>query len=83
MLGMTCIFFCEINYLLLVPIILKEFRFENSQIATYMSLSGVIDVVTRFFIPVITNKIRLHIRVYFLIGIFITTVSRIGEKILN
>ncbi|KAJ8914909.1 hypothetical protein NQ315_016063 [Exocentrus adspersus] len=65
MLGITIANFAELNFSILTPIVLKEFMFEKYEIATFMSLLGAMDIVIRFFIPFMADKIGWSNRVFF------------------
>ncbi|XP_053950576.1 monocarboxylate transporter 9 [Anastrepha ludens] len=67
--GMTIINFVEINFAILTPFILSDFKFSNTQIAIAMSCLGVCDVILRFLTPLLTAKIPLSNKNFFIIGI--------------
>ncbi|KRT80452.1 membrane transporter [Oryctes borbonicus] len=77
MLGITIANFVELNFSILTPFVLKEFHFENFQIATFMSLLGATDVVCRFFIPFIADRMSWQNRSFFLLGVCCMAVGRI------
>ncbi|XP_067641000.1 uncharacterized protein [Eurosta solidaginis] len=68
-LGMTIINFVEVNFAILTPFILSDFKFTNTQIAFAMSSLGVCDVILRFLTPLLTAKIPLSNKNFFIIGI--------------
>ncbi|XP_036319133.1 uncharacterized protein LOC118733712 [Rhagoletis pomonella] len=67
--GMTIINFVEINFAILTPFILSDFKFTNTQIAFAMSSLGVCDVILRFLTPLLTAKIPLSNKNFFIVGI--------------
>ncbi|GJQ75164.1 hypothetical protein Trydic_g9768 [Trypoxylus dichotomus] len=77
MLGINIANFVELNFSILTPFVLKEFHFENFQIATFMSLLGATDVVCRFFIPFIADRMSWQNRSFFLLGVCSMAVGRI------
>ncbi|CAH1992404.1 unnamed protein product [Acanthoscelides obtectus] len=77
MLGMTIANFVEINFSILTPIILTEFNFPKYEIATFMSLLGITDIVFRFSIPFIADKIGWSNRTFFVIGVMSMALGRI------
>lgn len=81
--GMISVYFVECNFSVLTPVILKEFNFEKYQVATYMSVVGATDVMVRFSIPFVANKIKWNNRIYFMLGTVFTTIGRIGKKQLS
>lgn len=79
MLGITVANFAELNFSILTPIILEEFGFGKYEIATFMSLLGSTDIVIRFFIPFIADKIGWSNRTFFLIGVMSMALGRISK----
>ncbi|XP_046802910.1 uncharacterized protein LOC111677395 [Lucilia cuprina] len=75
--GLTLINFVEINFAILTPFILSDFGFEKHQIALAMSLLGTFDLILRFLIPVITAKINLSNKTFFVLGIMGMCIGRI------
>lgn len=80
MVGMTIASFVEINFSILTPIILKEFNFPEIHVATFMSLLGTTDIIFRFTIPFIADKIGWSNRTFFLIGVMSMALARIGKN---
>ncbi|XP_034652729.1 uncharacterized protein LOC117891385 isoform X2 [Drosophila subobscura] len=68
-LGITLINFVEINFAILTPFILNDLGFNSGQIALAMSTLGFFDLIVRFLIPLITAKINLSNRTFFVVGI--------------
>ncbi|XP_012160976.1 uncharacterized protein LOC101460513 isoform X2 [Ceratitis capitata] len=66
--GLTIINFGELNFSILTPFILNDFGFTTSQITSAMSVLGGLDIIVRFFVPFVTEKIPWDNRVFFLIG---------------
>lgn len=75
--GLTLINFVEINFAILTPFILSDFGFKNNEIAMAMSLLGLCDLVVRFLVPLITAKINLSNKSFFIIGILGMCIGRI------
>ncbi|XP_049311454.1 uncharacterized protein LOC105233807 [Bactrocera dorsalis] len=75
--GMTIINFVEINFAILTPFILSDFKFTNTQIAIAMSCLGVCDVILRFLTPLLTAKIPLSNKNFFIIGILGMCLGRV------
>nr|CAH7753375.1 unnamed protein product [Callosobruchus chinensis] len=76
-LGMTIANFAEINFSILTPIILAEFSFAKYEIASFMSLLGLTDVVLRFTIPFVADKIGWSNRTFFVVGVMCMALGRI------
>ncbi|KAH8235795.1 hypothetical protein KR032_007812 [Drosophila birchii] len=67
--GLTFINFGELNFSILVPFILADFGFDTSQTTLAMSLCAGFDLLMRFLVPFITEKMPWDNRVFFLIGV--------------
>ncbi|EDX18382.1 GD15585 [Drosophila simulans] len=74
--GITLINFVEINFAILTPFILSDLGFNKDQIALAMSTLGFFDLVVRFLIPLITAKINLSNRTFFVVGILGMCIGR-------
>lgn len=77
MVGITIANFAELNFSIMTPIIMAEFNFLKYEIATFMSLLGMIDIVVRFIIPFIADKIGWSNKTFFLIGVMMMAFGRI------
>ncbi|XP_022209163.2 uncharacterized protein LOC111065351 [Drosophila obscura] len=75
--GITLINFVEINFAILTPFILNDLGFQSDQIALAMSTLGFFDLVVRFLIPLITAKINLSNRTFFVVGILGMCLGRV------
>ncbi|KAH8235801.1 hypothetical protein KR032_007814 [Drosophila birchii] len=74
--GITLINFVEINFAILTPFILSDLGFNADQIALAMSTLGLFDLLVRFAIPLITAKINLSNRTFFVVGILGMCIGR-------
>ncbi|KAH8237765.1 hypothetical protein KR038_011570 [Drosophila bunnanda] len=74
--GITLINFVEINFAILTPFILSDLGFKGDQIALAMSTLGLFDLLVRFAIPLITAKINLSNRTFFVVGILGMCIGR-------
>lgn len=83
MIGITIANFAEINFSILTPIILDEFNFPKLEIAQFMSLLGMTDIVVRFTVPFIADKIGWSNRTFFLVGVCGMASARLGKLIQN
>lgn len=79
MLGITVANFAELNFSILTPMVLQEFHFGKYEIATFMSLLGATDIVVRFFIPFIADKIGWDNKTFFLIGVLAMAFGRVSK----
>ncbi|XP_054728066.1 uncharacterized protein LOC129237382 isoform X2 [Anastrepha obliqua] len=67
--GLTIINFGELNFSILTPFILNDFGFTTSQITSAMSVLAGLDIIVRFIVPFVTEKIPWDNRVFFLTGV--------------
>ncbi|ALC48713.1 CG14196 [Drosophila busckii] len=67
--GLTVINFGELNFSILTPFILNDFGFSTSQITVAMSLMAGMDIIMRFMVPFLTEKMPWDNRIFFLIGV--------------
>lgn len=74
--GLTIIIFGELNFSILVPFILSDSGFENSQISLAMSLLAGVDMTIRFLAPFVTQKLTLGNKTLFGIGILCISAGR-------
>lgn len=82
MLGLTIANFVEINFSILTPFVLKEFDFEKYQVSTFMSLLGATDIVVRFFIPFVADRLGWQNKTFFMIGVLMMAAGRISKFVL-
>ncbi|KAH8300907.1 hypothetical protein KR044_004112 [Drosophila immigrans] len=74
--GLTVINFGELNFSILTPFILSDFGFDTPQITVAMSLMAGMDIIMRFLVPFLTEKIPWDNRVFFLIGVVGIAIGR-------
>lgn len=79
MLGITIANFAEINFSILTPMVLTEFHFQKYEIATFMSLLGITDILVRFFVPFVADKIGWDNKTFFLVGVLSMAFGRISK----
>nr|XP_023019477.1 uncharacterized protein LOC111508269 [Leptinotarsa decemlineata] len=76
MLGLTMTNFVELNFGLLTPMVMAEFDFEKNEIATFMSLLAGTDILCRFLVSFIADKVKISNRNFYLLGIFVMLAGR-------
>lgn len=81
MIGVTIANFSELNFSILTPFVLGDFGYTKSQTALLMSLLASFDIVFRFFIPFIAGRIGWENRTFFLVGIMMMAMGRVGELV--
>ncbi|XP_017484090.1 PREDICTED: uncharacterized protein LOC108372828 [Rhagoletis zephyria] len=74
--GLTMINFGELNFSILTPFILHDFGFTTSQMTSALSVLGGMDIIVRFIVPFVTEKIPWDNRVFFLIGVVGIAIGR-------
>lgn len=81
MVGVTIANFAELNFSILTPFVLGDFGFTKPQTALLMSLLASFDIVFRFFIPFLAGRIGWENRTFFLVGVMMMAMGRVGEWI--
>lgn len=79
MVGITIANFAELNFSILTPFVLGDFGFTKPQTALLMSLLASFDIVFRFFIPFLAGRIGWENRTFFLVGVMMMAMGRVGE----
>ncbi|KAG5900526.1 hypothetical protein JTB14_022833 [Gonioctena quinquepunctata] len=77
MLGLTMTNFVELNFGLLTPVVMSELNFEKNEIATFMSLLAGTDILCRFLVSFIADKVKISNRNFYLLGISVMLIGRI------
>jgi MFS family permease len=83
MVGLSLAVFAEINFSLLTAFILAEFSLNTEQIATFMSILGIADIIFRFLAPYIGQLMKLPPRPMYVITLFLLILSRFSLLISN
>ncbi|XP_063917099.1 monocarboxylate transporter 2-like [Zophobas morio] len=74
--GLALATFAEINFTLLMPFILHDFGLKTGEIATFLSILGVSDMLFRFVGPYIGNYFTKPSRLMYVYALAILTVVR-------
>lgn len=72
--------FAEINFSMSMPFILVEQKYSSTEVADFMSVLAVADIVFRFISPYIGNFLRQSARPMFVYGLVVVIVARLGKK---
>lgn len=78
MVGIAIAVFAEINFSLLTPFILNEFKYTTDQIATFMSTLAVVDIFCRFASPFIGDFLKQPPRVMYMYALLMLIITRTG-----
>ncbi|CAH1183232.1 unnamed protein product [Phaedon cochleariae] len=76
MLGLTMTNFVELNFGLLTPVIMAELNFQHHQIAIFMSLLAGFDILFRFLVSIVADKVKISNRNFYLLGITVMMIGR-------
>lgn len=79
MLGMSLAIFAELNFSILTPFILADFQLSTSQIATFLSLLSIADLVFRFFAPFIGEFLKKPPRIMYMLSLFCLATARYSK----
>lgn len=83
MVGITLVWFAELNFSILTPFVLKDFNFNKSETANFMSVVATVDIIVRFLIPFASAKVNWSNRTFFLIGVMSMSIGRICKYFLK
>ncbi|XP_025831354.1 monocarboxylate transporter 13-like isoform X2 [Agrilus planipennis] len=76
MFGISLAVFAEMNFAMLTPFMLAEFDLQTSQIATFMSIIAVTDLIFRFISPFIGDFLKKTPRIMYLISLIMLIAVR-------
>lgn len=79
MLGMSFALFSEMNFANLTAFILTDYDMDTTQIATFMSVFGIADVIFRFIAPYVGEYLNQKPRKMFLYSLFASFAFRAGK----
>lgn len=79
MMGVTLVTFVEVTFALLTPFILGDYGFAHGEVATFMSVLGGVDVLTRLILPFFLNQVKLENKTLALIGFCLMGAGRFRE----
>lgn len=80
LIGLSVAIFAEINFSLLTAYILAEFGLTTNQIATFLSLVGITDLIFRFLAPYIGRLMGLPARKMYMFSLVLLMLSRYCMK---
>lgn len=67
--GLSLAFIGEMNFSLMLPLVLENRRFETSDVAKLMSLLAFADICSRFSSPFISQSVKSKVRFVYLISL--------------
>ncbi|XP_012268259.2 uncharacterized protein LOC105693129 [Athalia rosae] len=76
MFGVTFANLAEINFSLMTPFVLGDYKFSKVQVAFAMSILAIVDVLTRIIIPFLAGYIGMSNRRFFLFGVCMMATGR-------
>ncbi|XP_008192826.2 monocarboxylate transporter 4 [Tribolium castaneum] len=74
--GLALATFAEINFTLLVPFILNDFKLTTDQIAIFLSTLGISDMISRFLGPYVGNYFTKPSRLMFVYSLVILVIIK-------
>lgn len=80
LMGITLGNFAEMNFAILTPFVLADWKFTKREIATIMSILGGFDIGVRFFIAIIGEKIAWDNKTFYLVGIMGMAMGRVCKS---
>lgn len=76
MLGIAIAVFAEINFSLLTPFLLNEFKYSTEEIAIFMSTLAIVDIICRFLSPFIGDLLKQPPRIMYMFALMMLIISR-------
>jgi len=76
MFGMSLAVYAELNFSLLTPLILNDFNMETQQIATFLSVLSIADIIFRFLAPFIGDFLKVPARIMYMIALVMLIATR-------
>lgn len=77
--GLSIFYVAETNFKMVTPFFLNNIGFEKSDVAYFLSITAVTDILARLVIPPICDKFDVSKRLVFTISIFFVGIFRSGE----
>ncbi|XP_046672265.1 monocarboxylate transporter 6-like isoform X2 [Homalodisca vitripennis] len=74
--GMAIALASDMNFSLMLPLILGDYQFNTTTTAILQSVVGAADILSRLFTPFIINKTKLSARFAYLLALFGLIISR-------
>uniref|UniRef100_A0A1B6GLB3 Major facilitator superfamily (MFS) profile domain-containing protein n=1 Tax=Cuerna arida TaxID=1464854 RepID=A0A1B6GLB3_9HEMI len=74
--GMAVALASDMNFSLMLPLILGDYQFDTNTTAIIQSIVGAADILSRFLTPFIINKTNLSARFAYLLALFGIIISR-------
>lgn len=78
MLGMSLAVFAELNFTILTPFIFNDLAYTTPQIASFLSLLAVADIVSRFAAPFVGDRLRQPPRIMYMISMVMLIAARMS-----
>lgn len=79
--GISLADFAELNYFMIVPFILDDLKYTNTEVATLMSINGIADIIFRLLAPLIGDYFSQKIRPMFIYSLGTFVIARMGKCI--
>lgn len=74
--GFSLVIFAETNFSLLTPLILAEESYTNTEIANFLSLVGIIDIISRFLAPYVGDLLNFSVLGMCSLSLLVTVIGR-------
>lgn len=74
--GLSIFYVAEQNFKMLTPFFLRDIHYEKSDVALFLSVQAISDVIARLTLPPICDRISISKRTLFMAGIFLLGICR-------
>lgn len=77
--GLSVFYVAEQNFKMVTPFFLSRIGYNKSDIALFLSIQAVTDILARLVLPPICDRIAISKRTFFMVGIFVLGICRSGK----
>ncbi|KAJ8973569.1 hypothetical protein NQ317_018458 [Molorchus minor] len=74
--GLSIFYVAEQNFKLVTPFFFRDIGYENSDVALFLSVQALTDILARLILPPICDRLTISKRTLFMIGIFLLGICR-------
>lgn len=77
--GLSVFYVAEQNFKMVTPFFLNRIGYNKSDVALFLSVQAVTDILARLVLPPICDRIAISKRTFFMVGIFVLGICRSGK----
>lgn len=77
--GLSMFYVAEQNFKMVTPFFLNRIGYNKSDVALFLSVQSLTDILARLVLPPICDRIAISKRTFFMVGIFVLGICRSGK----